>query len=324
MITEYFYDTPNYKRLMFMKGEHITVVFHDILRSMAYSIIEHHDTPEFDNSIVIINEIIFDDTWKALELDKYRRKILYNVEHFETQVFNPQTKWWDEEIVYPHLRKHNMEVWDFLIENYDYYPDDLKDRFVFVPLRYSHCFDECRDKIQKARENGVRYDLFFSGTHDEQLRLDVLKYLQTGCQSTMNIKFITSTGYDNFNSWDLQAMCKFVLDYPHYSLVDQAQTPTRINDMICAGNCVIGYINPSFLNYFEGIIYPAYGWTPENFTNSVKEIIREEQPNYDGYLKYQQLTENETNYNNYRKDLVQKYHDITGNNYPEIVCRNII
>ena len=119
-------------------------------------------------------------------------------------------------------------------------------------------------------------------------------------------------------------MCRFVLDYPHYSLVDQAQTPTRINDMICAGNCVIGYINPSFLNYFEGIIYPAYGWTPENFTNSVKGIIRDEQPNYDGYLKYQQLTENETNYNNYRKDLVQKYHDITGNDYPESVCRNII
>ena len=48
MITEYFYDTPNYKRLMFMKGEHITVAFHDILRSMTYTIIENYADPEIE------------------------------------------------------------------------------------------------------------------------------------------------------------------------------------------------------------------------------------------------------------------------------------
>lgn len=324
MIREYFYDAPDGKRLMFIKGEHVTVIYHDILRSMAYSIIEYYDVPEFDNSIIIVNLIIFDDIWNVLEFDKYRRKIFYNAEHFEIQNINPQTKWWDVEVIYPYLHKHNMEIWDFLIENYDYYPDDLKEKFIFVPIRYSHYFDEYREKIQKARENGVRYDLFFSGVHDTPLRFDVINQIQTRYQSTMGIKFITATGYDNFNSWDLQAMCKFTLDYPHYTLTDQAQNTVRINDMLCAGNCVIGYINPSFLNYFDEIIYPAQGWTTDDLVDSLHEIIRNKQPNYDGYIKYQQLTENETNYNEYRRNLVQRYKNITGKNYPESVCRNII
>ena len=323
-MSEFYYDFPNNRRLFFVKGKYITIVYHDILKSMAYSIIEHYDTIDFNNTLIIVNEIVFDDAWEYLNFDSFGRKILYNVEHFETQLINDQTKYWDNNVIYPHIRKHNLEIWDFLIENYDFYPDDLKEKFVFVPLRFSHCFDDYRDLIQNARKKNMRYDLFFSGVHDTPLRLDVIKSLQTGGNTTSNIKFITSTGYDNFNSWDLQAMCKFALDYPHFSLTMQAQTPTRINDMICAGNCVIGFINPKFLNYFEGIIYPAYGDNVNEFTNNVKNIIRNYKPDYTGYIKYQHLTEDESKYNDYRKSLVQKYHDITGIYYPESVCRNII
>lgn len=303
-----------------LKGDHITIVYHDILNSIAHFVMEYYDTPKNDNAMVLVNTLPSEAMLQKLELIDCPFKIFYNLEQYVMGDVNEGTKNYFENVLFEYMRKYEFnEIWDFLMEDYPYIPEDLIGKFRFVPPRYSHYFDDVRASIQARREAvPPRYDLFFSGLHNTDTRVWTLANIQTDKYTTQGIKFITSSGYNNMNNYDLQAMCKFVLDYPHYSLTDQTQTTTRVYDMVMCGNCVIGHVNPKFINYFESIIIPVQGDNQTVFANNIKDVCHNDTPYYNGYEIYKEYTEGDDAYDAFRKKFIQKYFDLTGIDAMEI------
>ena len=310
------HSTSGNETAFVLKGNHITIIYHDILNSIAHFVMEHYDKPEHDNALVLVNTLPSDIMLQELKLNECPIKIFYNLEQYVMGKVNEGTKSYFENVLFEYMRAHNFdEIWDFLMEDYEFMPNDLIKKFRFVPPRYSHYFDTVRETIKARREAiNPRYDLFFSGLHDTDTRLWTLANIQSNKYTTQGIKFITSSGYNNVNNYDLQAMCKFALDYPHYSLTDQTQTTTRVYDMVMCGNCVIGHYNPKFINYFEGIIIPVQGDNQTVFANNVKDVCHSDKPYYNGHEIYKEYTYTDEAYDAFRKKFIQKYFDLTGIN----------
>ena len=312
--------------VFYIKGQYIMITYHDILISVAHEVLEHYDKPENQGTLISINVTHPDIVWDALNLNDYPKKIFYNAEQYCTCNFSDGSQRYFYGNLFPYIEYHKFDlIWDFLIEDFSYVPNNLKGRFRFMPFRYCSCMDDYRDKITSLRnQNPPRYDLFFSGTHDTDVRHQVITTIQgwnpeTNIPSTKHIKFITSTGYDNFNNYDLQAMARFTLDYPHYSLEDQTQSILRVYDMVMAGNCVIGYVNPKYLNYFEDIIIPVSGTDPNELAGNIIKVCNCVTPFYDGWDKFRSITETDEAFNRYREYQARRWVDLSGEWIPELV-----
>jgi len=304
----------NGERCYVLYGEHLTITYHDILLPIAHFILEHYDRPENDDVLVCVNVLHSDDMWEHAGLNGFARRIFYNLEQYvvkSSQLYFVNT-------MFPYIRNHNFgEIWDFLIENWEFTPDDLKPKFRFVTPRYAEFFNSIRNKIAKIKEaRPPRYDLFFSGLHNTEIRLQVLAALETNRYTTDGIRYLTGCGYTNLENYDMQAMARFVLDFPHYSLMEQTQTTTRIYDMIMCGNCVVGHTNPKFLNYYEGIIIGVPADTSYDFAAKVKEVVKTVEPDYTGWMKFKELTNTDESYRDYRFRLLTKWMEISGQNIP--------
>lgn len=309
-------------------GKYLTVTHSGVTGTLAQSLLEHYDCPEYDNTLIIVNEILDINCCNELRFNNFTKKIYLNAEHYTTIPYLAVSNHWHNNIAFPWLMSMGFdEIWDILIENYEFLPTPLQEKFVFVPLRFCHCYDAYRDCLfEKRSKNLSRYDLFFVGTHDTPTRMDTLSQIQNpySVDFSKSIKFITASGYNCFDNIDLQAMCRFTLDYPHYSFTDQSQSPVRVSEMLCMGNCVIGHVNPKYINYFDGMIIPAYGNNPEEFVASIRKILDNKEPFYDGYKLFQEKTESESAYNEYRKSIVNEYQEKTGIFMRDNVLKNLL
>ena len=110
------------------------------VEGIAQMVLEHFFHEGVENTCVIINSLFDYDQFKS----KGYRIIHYNLEHKypikdKCPLHNGQN--W-EDYYKPFIDKSD-EIWDFNIENYDYYNENgYGDKFVFVPLRYTSWFEQ--------------------------------------------------------------------------------------------------------------------------------------------------------------------------------------
>lgn len=307
-----FIITTGHRQICAMRGKYITIVYHDVCRCLAYSVIEHYDREENDNTLVMLN-IANDPNVPEfiLDMSQYAKRIYYNCEHYsmidipETsqsiRYFNYLWNWIDQ--------NDFAEVWDFVLENIPYYPDFLKDKVKLKPPRYTTVFDNFREIKEKYKTaDSPRYDLMFAGTYDTDLRMDVIQQLTNPYRSNIVFapKVINLWGCLAVDSLDIQAQCKFVLDYPHYSFTNQAQNVIRIYEYVCLDSPVIAHVNYKYKNYFQNMICEAYGDNPQEFVNDLYYKVRDFTPIYNAHEQYKTLTYYDEDYKRYIETLLEQ------------------
>ena len=305
-INESIIDTGS-RKVNKIEGEYITIIHHDICKCVAYSVLEHYDIPDYKDTIMMLNIPILPGE-NMIDLSQFRWKIYYNFEHYITTLMPSMegSRNWFNYLWSWILDSGFNEVWDFLAENINIYPGQIRDNIPvkFMPPRYTTLFD----KYRKMRNNYFmihgepKYDLLFTGAYDNELRLAIMKELTDPYRDNiMNLpKIINLNGCPSFESMDIQANCRFVLDFPHYSLTEQTQNVLRIFEYLCLGNDIMAHVNPKFNNYFPGIIHEVYGDTPREFVDNLYDKVTKESSSGNSWKMYKKLTYSDIAYEKYR------------------------
>ena len=275
-------------------GKHITCLFEN-LPNVAKMVFRYYDKPEYDRCIFVLNYALDRASISALRKDHgYSRVIFYNLEHLTAAKYFAQSNTWREYLIGT-LYGYD-EIWDFLIENYEMYPDDLRDRYRFMPMRYAG------DPVTDCEK---LFDIFFAGVIDTRVRHDFASkanYLYMDNQ----LSVVIASGLWGAECDDLMRRARYVLDYPHYRLTGNTQNCVRIHDALCNNVPVISYTDTSrVINYFGGIISvinSVDGFSQEKTYN----IVRSQPVNNVAEL-YKDLTGSDADYEKYRSALLSMY-----------------
>lgn len=240
------------------KYEHITIIV-EHLNFIEKMIVKHYDTEEYDNTLFLLNYIFTEED--MLELKKYYPKIIfYNLEHYSAHAYNAQSNAW-RDILLPGLSVC-AEIWDFLIDNKKYYPENLIDKYRFMPLRY----------VESDYHKTEKYiDLLFFGISDTNIRKKFVQDLTEWFDGKNYNTVIVNNMFGENLSKMIQSS-KFMCDFPHYKLYGNTQNCARIFEALCNNVQVISYTDTNrVVNYFPGLIEII---NPENgFDNEKTESI---------------------------------------------------
>lgn len=274
------------------KGKHITCIFEN-LSNIKNMMFKYYDKKENDNVFFVINYALTKESLNELRT-KYNKIIYYNLEHLTAASYMKQSNIWREYFI-DTLYCYD-EIWDFLIENYNTYPDDLKDKYVFMPMRYV--------KTNHTRDEKI-IDVFFAGVTDTPVRQKLASDINYIYQDNQ-ISSVTCSGLFGENCDKMMQMSKFILDYPHYRLFGNTQNCVRIHDALCNNIQVISYTDTKrVINYFGDLIHiinPNKGFRQQetyDIVSKYKDVNVEE--------KYRELTEKENDYIKYRQKLIDTY-----------------
>ena len=277
------FDRP----IKFEKFNHISIIFLPQLESIKLMVQEHYDTPEFDDTLFIINTIyFFDETMKVLNDNNCRqhRRIYYNFEHANDSV--PQEK----DIAKFRFDSFGItEVWSFE-PNVETFDTDLGIKY--MPVRYTSLIGKVPQTTNK------KFDLGFIGI--------VGSNGYSPRRNTFFNEFIVNPKYDfsisimnGYQTLDLKeelANCRFAFDskrnYRH-----NMQNQVRLFEHICMGQTVLS--EKSDYNIFPGMIYE---WET---IDELNELIHTVEPQ-DFSEKYKELTYNDEAYELYRNIIINE------------------
>lgn len=292
-----------YSRKLIQRN-HIFIVTSPLLESVTNTVIEHYDRKEYDGTLFVINQFISPEILESERANgSFRRMIHYNLEHI-----NLRGKGINQELEaswgyldcpgYSAFACYD-ELWDFLLENRDYYPENLRPKYKFMPLRYNS-LTEC-DVVPKKE---YKYDLAFLGFFGTQSRCNMMVRLSSlvkehGCS------FISLMGFAKEDIAEEMSRTRYVLDYPHYSEVWNSQNAVRIFDNILMGNDVVCCMNTDLkMDYFNGLVQ-VVNLNGGNIVEDLHAAISKKPRRL--YEEYKCLTYLDEDYEKWRELLTDKY-----------------
>lgn len=270
-----------------IKHKYITVI-HEELRVIDEMVAKYYDIPKYENTLFILNYCFSKDDLRKLR-NMCSRIIYYNLEHLSVESYFPQSNTWRDYFV-KSLDSYD-EIWDFLVENKKYYPNSIKSKWTFMPLRYVDLSGETPEKL---------YDLFFVGVIDTPVRKEMAARMSYVYKEKKASNIIVNGLYAE-ECRKLMRMAKFSLDFPHYRLFGNTQNAVRIHESICNNVQVISYTDTDrVINYFPtliNIINPVNGFDQDR----TLEIVNNYSTSVNISKIYSGLTSTEKEYEAYRK-----------------------
>ena len=291
------------------------------VEGIAQMVLEHFFHEGVENTCVIINSLFDYDQFKS----KGYRIIHYNLEHKypikdKCPLHNGQN--W-EDYYKPFIDKSD-EIWDFNIENYDYYNENgYGDKFVFVPLRYTSWFE------QFIIPYSPRFELQFEGVFDTEFRLKCLNQITNPCivkdgipqyVEGEELKFkLTNTLVSRDRFMEKQDS-KFCLDIPHYNQPETINV-VRIFENTCLNRQTIVYdeYNIGSREYYGNI--PIYIDSLDK--TFLLSLIRNTQPKLNTANVFKELSYSPESYQQLREKIKKDFERIIQREIPDSVLKKL-
>ena len=276
------------KNVNTIKCKYITIVYPELLNSIALMIQEHYDNANYDDTLFLVNTC---NSYLDLQKPEYNqhRCIYYNLEHnndFDnSQKDNALDQIYNYKITEIWSMEPNCELWD----------TDLGVKF--MPVRYSTYIKN--NVIKQAN----KFDLGFIGLpvnyNFAPRRIKLLEQIYLNPDVDLSLKILA--GYNINELCDEFSNCKFVLD-THRNYRHSMQNQVRIFEHLCLGHTVLS--EKSTYNMFPGLIYEfenvqqlndlVHTVEPQDFSEKYKEMTYTDEA-------YESYCDNILNTNLYKK-----------------------
>ena len=264
------------KNVNTIKCKYITIVYPELLDSIALMIQEHYDNVNYDDTLFLVNTY---SSYLDLQKPEYNqhRCIYYNLEHNDDFDNNQKDKALEQIYNYK-----ITEIWS-MEPNCELWDSDLGVKF--MPVRYTSYL---KNNVIKQSN---KFDLGFVGLPVNYgyapRRIELLNNLYFSDDVDLSLKILA--GYNINELCDEFSNCKFVLD-THRNYRHSMQNQVRIFEHLCLGHTVLS--EKSTYNMFPGLIYEfenvqqlndlAHTVEPQDFSEEYKEMTYTDEA-YDEY-----------------------------------------
>lgn len=213
-----------YKNILVLKGNYIFVVYTKMYETVAKMVMKYYDTSQFDETLFVIN-VLVDENSNDIDFRQYcqnaKKYIYYQLNNVKLH---------PEFISIEHMVQFD-EIWDVSLVNISCYDDDIKNKVVFMPLRYIN--------IPKVMpKDNYKYDICFLDTISYNAYSILYRSTKWWDDEYCTLKLIN--GYPYMDCLDEISDCKYILYIP----VNDDYTPvdyTIITEAICSGKQVITF-----------------------------------------------------------------------------------
>ena len=213
-----------YKNILVLKGNYIFVVYTKMYETVAKMVMKYYDTSQFDETLFVIN-VLVDENSNDIDFRQYcqnaKKYIYYQLNNVKLH---------PEFISIEHMVQFD-EIWDVSFVNISCYDDDIKNKVVFMPLRYIN--------IPKVMpKDNYKYDICFLDTISYNAYSILYRSTKWWDDEYCTLKLIN--GYPYMDCLDEISDCKYILYIP----VNDDYTPvdyTIITEAICSGKQVITF-----------------------------------------------------------------------------------
>ena len=213
-----------YKNILVLKGNYIFVVYTKMYETVAKMVMKYYDTSQFDETLFVIN-VLVDENSNDIDFRQYcqnaKKYIYYQLNNVKLH---------PEFISIEHMVQFD-EIWDVSLVNISCYDDDIKNKVVFMPLRYIN--------IPKVMpKDNYKYDICFLDTISYNAYSILYRSTKWWDDEYCTLKLIN--GYPYMDCLDEISDCKYILYIPvndDYTHVDY----TIITEAICSGKQVITF-----------------------------------------------------------------------------------
>ena len=269
-----------------IKCKYITIVYPELLDSVALMIQEHYDNNEYDDTLFLVNTYSSNLDLQGPEYNQHRC-IYYNLEHGDDFDYKQRDEALKEiancKITEIWSMEPNCELWDTEL--------GIK----FMPVRYTSYLKN------KSIKQPYKFDLGFVGLpvnfNYAPRRIELLNNLYFNPDVDISLKILS--GYCINELCDEFSNCKFVLD-THRNYRHSMQNQVRIFEHICLGHTVLS--EKSDYNIFPGLIYEF-----EN-VQQLNDLVHTVEPQ-DFSEKYKEMTYSDEAYEKYRNAILDEcYH----------------
>lgn len=274
--------------------KHITIWYYNPVESVKLMIQEHYDTPEYDNTLFILNLYwVGNDVHENLS-NKYKKIIYYNLEH-KISIETHKEHWYNNDMQFLiGLYSLGMtEMWsmdyesEFALMARDTYNIPIK----YVPVRYTTLIKQ----VPNIYKTPKTIDCCHVGTLSCPHRGEIIQSIENTFQA-VSFKFITHTTNLSQCISEMNTS-KFIVDM----LRDDemlAQNQVRIFELLCMGYTVCA--EKCSINMFPGLIYE---W--ENI-DELYYIVKNNE-----YLHptkaYKEMTYTNEDYSKYVNNLIEQW-----------------
>lgn len=192
--------------------------------TVAKMVMKYYDTNQFDETLFVIN-VLVDENSNDIDFRQYcqnaKKYIYYQLNNVKLH---------PEFISIEHMVQFD-EIWDVSLVNISCYDDDIKNKVVFMPLRYIN--------IPKVTpKDNYKYDICFLDTISYNAYSILYRSTKWWDDEYCTLKLIN--GYPYMDCLDEISDCKYILYIP----VNDDYTPvdyTIITEAICSGKQVITF-----------------------------------------------------------------------------------
>ena len=213
-----------YKNILVLKGNYIFVVYTKMYETVAKMVMKYYDTSQFDETLFVIN-VLVDENSNDIDFRQYcqnaKKYIYYQLNNVKLH---------PEFISIEHMVQFD-EIWDVSLVNISCYDDDIKNKVVFMPLRYIN--------IPKVMpKDNYKYDICFLDTISYNAYSILYRSTKWWDDEYCTLNLIN--GYPYMDCLDEISDCKYILYIP----VNDDYTPvdyTIITEAICSGKQVITF-----------------------------------------------------------------------------------
>lgn len=266
-----------FNKLLVFKGKTIFVLYTKMYETVAKMVLQHYDTPQFERSVFVIN-VLVDENSNNIDFRQYcangNKYIYYQLNNLSI---------YPEYVIHEHMNQFD-EIWDFSKTNMNYYPEDVKYKVWYMPLRYVNI-----PKI--SSKDNYRYDIGFIGTLTPFRQDMISRITKYWTDEYCRVKFISGQPYSDI--YDEIIDCKYLIDLPRTPNSGLILNNTRIFEVLCSGKQII--------TDRCGCIENPFTWLIKTYDNiyDIYNIIKEEP--VDNSEVYRQWTETDEKYEIYRK-----------------------
>lgn len=214
-----------------------SAIFFDAISMIYADIIEEHYIDKYPNTVFLCTPCYpffsFHENMISKEMIKnYSNRIFCNFDHFTYESYTSNLFDWCRNVDID-------EIWEWQIKIMDLYPDDLKRKVRFMPVRYVTSYEDCR-----IVKKNIEYLFVFAGNINER-RYWILNQFST---NYIPYKILNGIKYrEHIEEFEHAA---FVLNIHGNDGSQQEQL--RIHEFLCMDMPVITEI--SDVNYFGDII----------------------------------------------------------------------
>ena len=233
--------------LILQKLNHVTIAYGQWIESVKMMIQEHYDTPEYDNTVILVNTLPGNE-YRDL-LNTYDKRIYYMLEHIVSECDYTQHFYeWDTYFIDLCGFFNINEMWTM-----DYNPQFARRcrekydmNIIYRPVRYTSLINLV-DNIYTTPKIVDTCLIGSIGSADH--RLDVIKDVER--DHLFSIKILTQTKNLQSTIPELNT-AKYILDMPRDNMM-LSQNQVRIFELLCMGYTVI--CEKKNINIFPGLIY---------------------------------------------------------------------